>query len=181
MGEIDFMSEGFSYRLACDRLALDGSGELLMVSFAAPASAAKAVAAALFSEVKLSMRLKDFAWKQGYHSRALTCPAGYVQHRHHLGYGTWHYVLVAKRPGFLPCISEDALWREVQTERFTVPVLRAWMPWLKRRLLHVGLLDPCDTVACEAGVLLASDKELEEVVGDGLREGKATIPERRTA
>jgi hypothetical protein len=174
---IDFWSEGFTARLAADQVAVDPDTEqVLLLSFAAPATTAKAVTAALVTDVPLRMHFADLPFTPRYHRSGRRAEAGYRVHRHNLGYGTWHCVLAARRDGFLPCISDAALWAALTSNRFTTPLLRDWMPWVRQTLVARRLLKDCDCAGCTAGLLSATSEDLDAVVSAGLKQGQLTIP-----
>jgi len=108
-------------------------------------------------------------WGVGYHTRFRRSDGGYACQRHYLGYATWHYVLLSKRKGFLPSLHDESLWQELQTDRYTTPILREWMPELRKDLLQRGYLEKASCVGCDCGVLTLPPEKLDEVVQDGLR------------
>lgn len=172
--ELNFHAEGFQTTLLADRIAVDPQGQLLYVlSFAAPATAAKAVFANLLADgVGVAMRLdvRPDHWPYG-HSTPRKFFGGYRQYRHYLGHGTWHYLLVAKKKGLLTSLSDDALWNELQSDRYTTPLLKAWMPTLRSIMAREGQLTKCLCVDCDAGILDCSPEKLDSIVEDGLRGG----------
>lgn len=167
---LHFYSEGFSAELAFDRIAVDRvSGDLLLLSFVAPGVSAKAVFANVCTDTSWCMRLEErIPWNTGYHMAFRRSDGGYVAHRHYLGYGTWHYVLVSKRKGFLPSLANESLWQELQSDRYTTPLLRQWMPALRDDLLQREFLERSSCVGCECGILSLPPEQLDAVVQEGL-------------
>ena len=61
-------------------------------------------------------------------------PWGYRVDAHRLGFGSVHALFTCRQPGFLPNDSDDALWQELKQERFTTPLLRSWLPHIRKEL-----------------------------------------------
>ena len=51
---------------------------------------------------------------------------------------------MAKVPGLILALSEESLWQELRSDRYTTPILRAWVPWLLERLKEDGGLAEAD-------------------------------------
>jgi hypothetical protein len=101
---------------------------------------------------------------------------GYTTETHKLQYGMSHALFVTRSPGFLTSISEEALWQELTSTRFTTPLLRSWMPWLTERLVDHELLVEAYGFQCRCGVLQTTTDDLDDLVSEGLREGPLVIP-----
>lgn len=108
-------------------------------------------------------------------ARVAKCPDGYRVYRTRLGYGLWHVLLLAQRDGFLPVLTDEALWRHLRGDRFTTPLVRKWAPWLSRVMTERGIIGPLTRFGCEAGLVLVDDDTLDELVGDGLRTNQLHI------
>ena len=52
--------------------------------------------------------------------------------------GVVHLIALAKIPGTDVDMSNDQLWIELTGSRYTTPLLRSWIPWLKEPCLRVG-------------------------------------------
>ena len=102
-------------------------------------------------------------------------PDGYRTESHRLSYGLAHALFVTRTPGFLKSISEEALWQELTSTRFTTPILRSWMPWVTRQLQERELLVEADAYRCRCGVLQATTADLDGIVSDGIKEGRLLI------
>ena len=101
--------------------------------------------------------------------------AGYDRHLSKIAYGTHQMMLVSRCQGFLPEMSAASLWRVISGERFTTPLLRAWLPWIERELLDRELLLPLRCFNCKCGWLKATSDDLDGIVGEGLRTNKLVI------
>ena len=64
------------------------------------------------------------------------------------GFGSIHALFTCRQPGFLLNDSDDALWQELKQERFTTPLLRGWLPYVRKELEISNLLDRCHTLDC---------------------------------
>lgn len=156
-------------RLRCDAAAClvqAGHGRpLLLASVCGPESAVKAFTAALHGTAKVQIESR-VGGKPVYAER---WPRGYKVYRAALGFSTWHALAVAKMDGLILALSEETLWRELRTDRYTTPILRQWVPWLMERLLETGGLVKPEQAGCECGYLAADTEDLDKLVSEGLR------------
>jgi hypothetical protein len=177
------------YRLEADRLAVSPAGTLLVAQVAAPAALVKGFAGVLhnhgqLAEITLAAgTLKNDEYPYGrtvhYLGRA---SEGYVRAGvAHLGYGVAHALFVARAPGLLRDCTEDALWRELCGPRYTTPLLRPWVPHLMAKLRAAGLLISCLGHRTTAGLLTATQDDLDRLVTEGLQAGRLRLEEGRAA
>jgi hypothetical protein len=114
----------------------------------------------------------------GYQNNYHRFPAsgGFTLHKEHLGYDTWHLMAVSKEPRFLfdPC--DESLWRVLHGDRFSTPLLRSWVPQLRKAMLDAGLLKRCGGLGWESYMLLATSESLDRTVIAGLKTGALVIP-----
>jgi hypothetical protein len=106
---------------------------------------------------------------------------GRETYKSRLGYNTWHLLALSKRPGFMPCLSETALIRELRAARFSTPLLRPWVPWLASLLAQDNLLLLLDGFQTQTALLNVGTPELDELVSCGLRDGYLSIPTQAVA
>jgi hypothetical protein len=178
------------WSLLVDGLACH-EGQIMLLSVAGPETAIKAVNACLVSnqsarfEADVPLRtFRTFESSEGeerYCPTLARSPEGYDTYKSRLGYNTWHLLALSKRDGFMPCVSETALDRQLRSPRFSTPLLRSWAPWLARKLgeaKHLLLLDGFQT---RAALLQAGTPELDELVSCGLRDGHLSIPTQEVA
>lgn len=101
-------------------------------------------------------------------------PGGYTCHRQHLGYDTWHLLAVSRNPRLLIDGGDEALWRILRGDQFTTPLLRSWVPELRREMLEAGLLKDLVTVGLQspAQLVLVEDLGLDALVEAGIRAGR---------
>jgi hypothetical protein len=71
--------------------------------------------------------------------------------------------------------SDAALWRELQSDRFTTPLLRDWTTEIRRVLEAEGKLRQCGGHNSQVAVLRLKDEELDAIVSSGVSEGRLTI------
>jgi tape measure domain-containing protein len=172
-----FNSTRFTVR--CDAIGLHGERrEILLLSLAGPESAVKAVAASLQSnnnraEYSVRCTIGD--------SDLTRCnlgkgTAGYKVHRNKLSCGNWWQILLlSTAAGFMPVLTEVTLWRELQSERFTTPLLREWMSWILQELKRRKLLFDLQGFGCQAGYLVAETGQLDELVSEGIKSGALKV------
>lgn len=94
------------------------------------------------------------------------------------GYGLHHMVLVSRRDSFMPVITEEAMWRQLKSKRYTTPVIRPWCQWLYDKISGDRYtLQKARCFACQCGQLLLSSDGLDKLVVEGLRRGMLRIEE----
>jgi hypothetical protein len=85
--------------------------------------------------------------------------------------GVIHLVALAKIPGLMPNMSDDHLWAELTGPRYTTPLLRAWIPWLKDAITQDGSIVVANGFESMVGVLKTAPEELDALVTLGVKEG----------
>lgn len=166
-------SSRFSMR--CDAIGLHDDA-ILLLSVVGSETSVKALTAGLRSSGK-DQKWIDYSAQVGNVNagRLTKCPDGYRIHRTKLAYGLWHVLCLAKRPGFMPVMTEGSLWQLLQKDPFTTPLLREWMPWLFREMKNRGPIVELTGSGCQAGLLLADNKTLDALVSEGIRKGHLMI------
>jgi hypothetical protein len=104
--------------------------------------------------------------------------SGYRIDSHRLGFGSVHARFTSRQQGFLINDSDDALWQELKHERFTTPLLRAWLPSIRKELESLNLLTRCYTLYCTCCVLTATSADLDAIVESGIKNGLISIHEK---
>src|SRR5207249_7107031 len=103
------------FHLRCDAIGLQCT-EILLLSAVGPETSVKALTAGLRSSGKDQKRVEYTAHVGDLSATYLTrCPDGYRIHRTKLGYGLWQVLCLAKRAGFMPVLTEEALWQHLQS------------------------------------------------------------------
>jgi hypothetical protein len=161
-----------------DKVAVH-QNRLTLISLVAYSQDVKAIRAGLAANLNVPMRLRDVTltkddetvapdnvWSSGH---------GYRVDAHRLGFGMLHAIFTTRQPGFLLDDDDDALWQELKQERFTTPLLRSWLPHVRKELEARNLLQRCHTFDCHACVLSAMSSDLDSIVESGLRDGLITI------
>jgi hypothetical protein len=196
-GEIEFhWKDGATPSVKFNKIAHSGRSELLMVSLVAESQRIKQIRAALAPTgnkannanrvsataggVKTNIPGRE-AWEAGAPGNLNPSAEGYLCYQHKLGFGLCHALFVTKAPGFLLVLSEEALWQELNTTRFTTPLLREWMPYLEQQLRDCNRLEDAHVYGCRCGILTATTKKLDEIVIAGLTSGEIVIPEEEPA
>ena len=86
-------------------------------------------------------------------------------------------LFTCRQQGFLPNDSDDALWQELKKERFTTPILRGWLPYIRKELELKSLLVRCHTLDCTCCILTATSADLDSIVELGLKKVFIVIQE----
>jgi hypothetical protein len=153
----------------------------MFISLVAFSQDVKAIRAALATGLTSPMRLRNSTLTNDDDSKVPDAvwpsPGGYRIDAHRLGYGSVHAIFVCRQQGFLPNGSDDALWQELKQERFTTPILRVWLPYVRKELELKGLLRRCHTLDCTCSVLTATSADLDPIVESGIKDGSITISE----
>jgi hypothetical protein len=102
---------------------------------------------------------------------------GYRLYVNKLDYGLVHALFVSKEEGFMPVMTPEALWEELNDTRFTTPIIREWVPHLETKLRAKSLLEEAWCFRCNAGWLSATSAQLDQIVSAGLQTGEIAIPE----
>jgi hypothetical protein len=161
-----------------DKVAVH-QNRLMFISLVAYSQDAKAIRAGLAAGLNSPMRLRNVTLSRGEEcivpTDAWPSLQGYRVDAHRLGFGSLHAMFTSREQGFLLNDSDDALWQELKQERFTTPLLRAWLPYLQGELVIRNLLNRCDAFDCNCGVLTATSADLDSIVESGLKSGAISI------
>lgn len=184
-GRIQFTGDGMTWPvLKYDRIAVNDRGELLLVSVVAPTQIVKGIRGWLNTNKKGTatatgaMIKKSFEddWRLRNPGNLRKLEDGYAGETHKLAYGMAHALFTARCEGFLKSVSEEALWQELNSDRFTTPLLRSWMPWITGQLTDQEVLVEADCYRCQCGTLAATTADLDDIVSRGLKQGNLSIP-----
>ena len=139
----------------------------------------KAIRAALASGLASPMRLKNVTLSKDGKSKVpesvWPSASGIRIDAHRLGFGSIHALFTCRQQAFLPNDSDDALWQELKQERFTTPLLRGWLPYIRKEMELKNLLARCHTLECTCCVLTATSADLDSIVEFGLKNGLIAI------
>ena len=105
---------------------------------------------------------------------------GFTCHRQHLASpdwrsDTWQLLAVSKDPKFLLDGGDEALWRALRGPQFTTPLLRAWVPEIRRALIERQFLKPCSGIGWQSQMLSLTDAGLDQLVSAGIQAGRLTF------
>ncbi len=147
---------------------------LLLLSATGPDTAVKSVRATLYQpEVEAEFVLEGDTNQRmlkariAFDGKPVTYSAALVK----LAPGVIHLVALAKIPGLMPNISDDHLWAELSGPRYTTPLLRPWIGWLKAAMAEGGGIVVSEGFASTAGVLKTEPDELDALVASGVKGG----------
>lgn len=148
---------------------------LLLLSATGPDTAAKAVRAALYQpDVQAEFVVENGSQSEQMLRARMTFGGKAASYRAavaKLSPGVIHLVAVAKIPGLMPNMGDDHLWAELTSPRYTTPLLRPWIPWLKQTMAEGGSIVVAEGFASNVGVLKAEPEELDALVSLGVKEG----------
>jgi hypothetical protein len=171
-------SKSIDIRACFDKLALH-QDKLVFISLVAFSQNVKALRAAFSAGLECPMRLKNVALTKDDESvvpgDVRPSPSGYRLDTHRLGFGSIHALFTCRQPGFVPNDSDDALWQELKQERFTTPLLRGWLGYIRKELEIRSLLSRCHTLDCSCCVLTATFADLDAIVESGLKKALIEI------
>ena len=155
--------------------------KLVFISLVAFSQDIKAIRAALAAGLAAPIWLKNVTLSKDGETKVpesvLPSPSGYRIDAHRLGFGSIHALFTCRQQGFLPNDSDDALWQELKQERFTTPLLRGWLPYVRKELELKSLLSRCYTLDCTCCMLNATSADLDSIVESGLKNGSIAIQE----
>jgi hypothetical protein len=147
---------------------------LLVLSATGPDTAVKSVRATLYQpDVEAEFVLESETTGRMLKARLAFDgkPVTYTAAVTKLAPGVIHLVALAKIPGLMPDMSDDHLWAELTGPRYTTPLLRAWIPWLKTAMSAGGGIVVANGFAATVGVLKTEPDALDELATSGVREG----------
>ncbi len=179
LGKFDWTdSKSIHIEARFDKVALD-EGRLVFISLVAFSQDIKALRAAFATGVDSPIRLRNVMLEKDGEpevpGEVRPALGGYRLDTHRLGFGSIHALFTCRKPGFLPNDSDDALWHELKEERFTTPLLRRWLPYIRTELELRSLLTRCHTLDCTCCVLTATSAELDSIVESGIQNGAIRI------
>jgi hypothetical protein len=155
--------------------------KLVFISLVAASQDIKAIRAALAAGLAAPMWLKNVTLSKDGESKVPEAvspsPGGYRIDAHRLGFGSIHALFTCRQQGFLSNDSDDALWQELKQERFTTPMLRGWLPYIRKELELKSLLSRCYTLDCTCCVLTATTAALDSIVESGIKNRSISIQE----
>lgn len=184
-----FNTEGTgAYSARCDRVALGDNDSLLLASVLGDTGVIKGLRAVLNQEGGASLKLSGIDVCHASRPAATATPDVLERYTTDLGgnyevrifrvpYGMAHAVVITRRPGFLPAITEAHLWRELNGTRITTPILRPWMAHITAELLRRRLLIEAACYRCRCGLLLATSADLDAIVSEGVGAGLLAFDE----
>jgi hypothetical protein len=173
--------------LLCDRLAVDPTGYLRFVSVVGDAALIKGLKGALNSHnMRAEFAIADFPEGAEVPTKLIATPTfqrttelGYHDDITRLAYNQCHGMFWSKEPAFMLAAGDDHLWRELKSKKYTTPLLRDWLPWVRDQLIARNLLTYMTNYRCQCGAIRVTSDDLDRVVSDGLKSGNLTIPTRK--
>jgi hypothetical protein len=175
------------HTLRCVQFAYDDQhSTVVLASVAGPQTAVKSFAAALNENCKLrvnvdglEVQLADGATEPAQRWRDFERVPGQGKYKvvmHRLGFNYVQCTARLKDPRLLPAVTEESLWAQLRSSRFTTPLLREWVPWLMEAMLQEGSLERLPAFQCQPGLLNLDDSGLDGLVSRGISEGRLSVP-----
>ena len=167
-----------------DRIAIGNRGEMYLASVVCETHVVKAARAILCGGAKATIqaargkvrRPSDAQFIEARNPGNLyPTPEGYAVYVQKLNYGLAHAMFVTRTPGFMPVVSEQSLWLELNDTRFTTPLLREWLPYIEAKLREQDLLEDAQVFNAACGLLTASTDALDAIVSDGIKNGSLRV------
>lgn len=178
VGQLRVQCTGFTNRFWCDRLAVGMQRYVTPMhafSVLGPQIQIKALAAILSSNVYVEMESIDIPFPDLVVSKLSQPENGYRFQRIKHPQGQGQLIGISDDPDFLMNLSEESLWQELSGPRFTTPLLREWMPVLRKELETRSLLQPLANFHTNCGMLRVSQEKLDEIVSYLVTNGRVTI------
>ena len=151
---------------------------LLLLSATGPDTSVKSVRAALYQpDVEAEFVLETENIERMLKARCTHDgkPVTYSAAVTKLAQGVIHLVALAKVPGLMPNMSDDRLWAELTGPRYTTPLLRMWIPWLKATMAEGGGIVLANGFEATVGVLKTEPDALDEIVSQGVKDRFLTM------
>jgi hypothetical protein len=104
--------------------------------------------------------------------------AGYRSSSVNLGHKTCQLVMISRRDGFMPCLSPEAVWQELNSSRYTTPVLESWCPWLMEKMREnywEKRIEKAEAWGCAPAIMNLTDEQLDSLVVSGIKSGELGI------
>jgi SNF2 family DNA or RNA helicase len=175
IGTISVKGEHTGLSLRLDAVGvMHGTDAIGVLSAAGSETAVKSLVAALRSDARIEFDIQvpgRWFYKPKKHA------GGYKVYRHKINANTWHVLCLARQEGLMPVLSEEAVWQEFRSERYTTPILREWvMPLMEAMIERNRGLEIMECFGCRAAVLTLNDEALASNISAALEQGILKIP-----
>jgi hypothetical protein len=139
------------------------------------------------SEFKLTMMSSDDEGMFSPSSTFRRSEQGYKSYTHKLDYSMAHMVLVTRAPGYIPCLTAEALWQELSSVRFTTPLKREWMDFLLAESAYrddnydrygmrfrsgIPIVQSANAWGCAPGMVTIFQNDLDAAISTYVKKGK---------
>jgi hypothetical protein len=145
---------------------------LVLLSAVGPDTAVKGIRATLYSpDIAAEFTLEGDSTERLTRAAFADKPVAWQASVAKLASGAVHLVAVARIPGMMSNIGDAHLFAELNSPRYSTPLLRSWVGWLKRSMIENGQIVMCDGYESTAGILQIESDELDELISRGVRSG----------
>ena len=184
LGQVRFATKGLNeISVKCNAFAAQddsfSDNKLKVIAFAGPSSTVKAAIAMLYSKSACTVHAESIPGFSRYYKGIKQRDTKWQVHKTQLGeprYRLWHAIAWEKSdPRLMLDCSEDSLWSVLRSDKFTTPILKRWLPWIRERLLTERHLRTLTSWGCSPGILQASDLVLDRIVSNGVISGELSF------
>ena len=172
-----------------DKIALSNGCSVLLLSIFTQNQKAKAIRALLSggaggirisaSGVQIARNPGDWDKKSIGNYKLMPSDDGYYSFVERRDFGMCHVLFISHMEGFMPVVDDTAIWSELKSDRYTTPILREWMPYIKEQLEGRGLLKMCWQYRSQCATITATTEHLDDIVSTGLKSRRIEIPDTR--
>jgi len=168
---VRYLTKDTHARIECDRLAYHSDGRVMILSGYGPQQTLRGLGADLTSDAKIRLECCD---DNDCATAICKDGCGYRTYKHLLCPGLWQFLWVSKDPRLLVA-GKDALAQALMTDPFTTPLLPEWVPQIRTKMEERSLLAALCGDRDGPAYPTASTEDLDEIVSDGIRNGKLCI------
>ena len=188
-GSIRFYGDEISYEAQCNAIAITRTSGLLFASIVTEQIKIKGIRSILntdrkvkvsFSGMSLDVPLEPGKTRPYWH-RPITSghlekhAESYHFETHRLQYGMAHAVLWSKSDSLILSMDDASIWRKLKSDEFTTPLMPHWTRYLVQRLKDASVLSHAHCQGCNVGTIIATTKDLDAIVSDGLAKREISI------
>lgn len=168
-------------KIKCDRIALTDKAELLFVSMIADSGIIKGMRGSLSTNKNVTIsyngpELTDGNRKSRSYFTISKLECGYRDDSHRIGYGMVHAFFFTRLDGILLNCDDDHLWAHLRDDRYTTPIVRDWMPWIRQEMVRKNYLRQAVCFGCNVARVVMTPAQLDEIVAEGVKTSQLVFP-----
>lgn len=149
-GSLKWFHKDMAILARIDRLSVTKRCKVMQLAVVASTGSVKSLRAAIGSifdramECTIDVHMKGESKPAKSPFSAWAQEGGYHALFHKLAYDQVHAVFWSRSTSLLLNNSDQALWVNLKSSRFTTPLIREWLPYVKQKLDAGGFLEPCE-------------------------------------